>query len=495
MNIYERKHVSLLIFLVSLLTAGMLLVMPAQTYPLPNEQIEGIWQGALKHSGIELGIIFTISRSPDKVLTATMDVPEQNATGVPVDKISFDNRELLLEIIPIEAVFKGRLSEDGVTINGEFIQGGMTLPLVLKRSQTKLMLKRPQEPKEPFPYRSEEVSYKNNEAGITLGGTLTYPSSEGKFPAVLLLSGSGAQDRNETVFGHKPFLVMADYLTRKGIAVLRVDDRGIGGSTGRFEEATAEDYAADVLAGIDYLKGRKEVQGKSIGLVGHSEGGMIASMTAVQSPDIAFIVMIASPALPIKEMEYSEQARTLKAQGASDNLIKRNRILQDDLFTVIGQETESETVRNAFTLIITEFFEGLSEEERKITGISQDSLNVIIRDRFQRLHSPWFRFYLDYDPGKELQKVTCPVLAVYGEKDIQVPAGENLPAARQALKSGSNENFTVKELPGLNHLLQTAEKGDVSEYGNIEETISPKALKIIGDWILERAVDNRHPRT
>ena len=495
MNIYERKHTSLLIFFVSLFTAGMLLVMTAQTYPLLIEQIEGIWQGTLKHSGVELHIVFTISRSPDKILTATYDVPEQNAAGVPVDKISFDNRELLLEITPIEAAFKGRLSEDGSTINGEFIQGGMTLPLELKRSQTKITLKRPQEPKELFPYRSEEVSYKNTEAGITLAGTLTYPSSEGKFPAVLLLSGSGAQDRNETVFGHKPFLVMADYLTRRGIAVLRVDDRGTGGSTGRFEEATAEDYAADALAGIDYLKGRKEVQGKSIGLVGHSEGGMIASMTAVQSSDIAFIVLIASPALPIKEMEYSEQARTLKAQGASDSLIKRNRILQDDLFTVIGQETESATVRNAFNSIIMEFFDGLSEEEWKITGISRDNLNAVIRDRFQRLHSPWFRFYLDYDPGKELQKVTCPVLAVYGEKDVQVPAVENLPAAIQGLKSGNNENFTVKELPGLNHLLQTAEKGHTSEYGHIEETISPKALKLIGDWILEQAAENRHPRT
>lgn len=495
MNIYERKHISLLIFFVLLFTAGMLLVMPAQTYSLLNEQIEGIWQGALKHSGVELRIVFTISRSPDKILSALMDVPEQNATGVPVDKISFDNSTLLLEIIPIEAVFNGRLSEDGVTINGQWTQGEMTLPLVLKKSQTKLMLKRPQEPKEPFPYMVEEVAYENTEAGIKLAGTLTLPSSEGKFPAVLLLSGSGAQDRNETVFGHKPFLVMADYLTRRGVAVLRVDDRGIGGSTGRFEEATAEDYASDVLAGIDYLKGRKEIQGKSIGLVGHSEGGMIASMTAVQSPDIAFIVMIASPGLPIKEMEYSEQARNLKAQGAGDSLIRRNRILQESLFTVIGQKTDRAVVKNEFTSIITEFFKGLSEEERKITGISQDNLNAIIRDCFQRLDSPWFRFYLNYDPGKVLHKVICPVLAVYGEKDVQVPPGENLPAVKQALKSGNNENFTIKELPGLNHLLQTAERGDTSEYGHIEETISPKALKIIGDWILEQASENPHPCT
>jgi len=221
-------------------------------------------------------------------------------------------------------------------------------------------------------------------------------------------------------------------------------------------------------------------------LVGHSEGGMIAPMVAVQSPDIAFIVLIASPGVAINKMEYSEQARTLKANGASDDLIARNRAVQESLFAVINRETDSKIVQDEFTSIITEFFKGLSEEERKITGISEESLEVHIHDQFRKLHSPWFRFYLDYDPGTILRKVTCPVLAVNGEKDVQVTPKENLPAITRALKAGGNKNHTVKELPDLNHLLQTAETGNISEYGKIEETMSPTALQIIGDWILEQ---------
>ncbi|MBN1222510.1 MAG: alpha/beta hydrolase [Candidatus Aminicenantes bacterium] len=465
---------------------SILLFIPARTYTLTSGQIEGIWQGTLKHSGIELRIVFSISRGPDGRLTATMDVPEQNAAGVLVDKIDFVSGKLVLEIIPIEAVFEGKITEDGAKIDGDWTQGGLVLPFVLERTQTKAVIRRPQEPKEPFPYKAEEVVFNNTKAAITLAGTLTLPSSEGTFPAVLLLSGSGAQDRDETVFGHRPFLVMADYLTRRGIAVLRVDDRGTGGSSGSFEEATAGDYAADAEAAVTYLKSRREINQESIGLVGHSEGGIIASITAAQSPDIAFIVLIASPGLPIKEMEYSEQARTLKAHGASDDLIGRNRAVHESLFAVISREIDSEVVQNKFASIITEFFNGLSKEERKTTGITQENLKAGIHDHFQRLNSLWFRFYLNFDPGTVLQKVTCPVLALNGEKDVQVPAKENLPAIRRALKSGGNKNFTVKELPDLNHLLQTAETGSISEYGKIEETMSPAALQIIGDWILER---------
>jgi pimeloyl-ACP methyl ester carboxylesterase len=267
---------------------------------------------------------------------------------------------------------------------------------------------------------------------------------------------------------------------------LRVDDRGVGGSTGDFDKATAGDYASDALAGVAFLKNRKEIDHELIGLVGHSEGGMIAPMVAVRSPDIAFIVLIASPGLAIKEMEYSEQARTLKSNGASGDLIDRNRALQENLFAVINRETDSEVVQNEFTSIITEFFKGLIGEEKKITGISEENLKAHIHDQFRRLHSPWFRYYLDYDPGAVLKKVICPVLALNGEKDVQVKPRENLEAISRALKAGRNKSYTVIELPGLNHLLQTAETGDVSEYGKIEETMSPTALQIIGDWILER---------
>jgi len=488
MKTYGKNTSSIIMSLILLITAGTTLSNSVQAYTFPNQEIEGIWQGTLKFSGMELRVIFTISRSPDNTLTATYDVPEQNATNVPVDEIAFNNRNVRLEIIPIDGVFKGKLSEDGVKIDGNWTQSGMTLPLVLERTHTKPVIKRPQEPKEPFPYRIEEVVFKNIDAGVTLAGTLTLPPSEGTFPAVLLLSGSGAQDRNEAVFGHRPFLVLADYLTRRDIAVLRVDDRGVGGSTGDFDEATAVDFAADAMAGVTYLKSRKEINPEFIGLVGHSEGGMIASMVAVQSPDIAFIVLIASPGMAIKKMVYSDKAGPLKANGASDDLIARNWAMQESLFAVISQEIDSKVVLDEFTLIITEFFKGLSEEERKITGISEENLEVFIHNQFQRLHSPWFRFYLPYDPGTVLEKVACPVLAVNGEKDVQVTPKENLQAITRALKAGGNKNYTVKELPNLNHLLQSADTGNISEYGKIEETMSLTALKIVGDWILEQTV-------
>jgi len=484
-----RKNTSSIIMsLVLFITVVLTLFNPVQADTSPDGKIEGIWQGTLKFSGMELRIVFTISRNLDNTLTATYDVPEQNVTGAPVDDITFSNREVRLDIIPIEGVFKGKLAEDGEKIDGQWTQGGMALPLVLERTHTKPEIKRPQEPKEPFPYRIEEVTFKNIDAGIELAGTLTLPSSEGIFPAVLLLSGSGAQDRDETVFGHRPFFVLADYLTRRGIAVVRVDDRGVGGSTGNFDEATAVDYAADAMAGVNYLKGRKEINHDSIGLVGHSEGGIIASMVAAQSTDIAFIVLIASPGMAIKELESSDKTRALKAEGASDDLIAKNLALQESLFAVISQKTDGKIVQNKFTSIITEFFKGLSEEEKKITEISEENLEAHIQNHFQRLHSPWFRFYLPFDPGTVLQKVTCPVLAVNGEKDVQVTPKENLQAIKRALKAGGNNNYTVKELPNLNHLLQTAKTGNISEYGKIEETMSPIALQIIGDWILEQKV-------
>jgi len=487
----SKDRSSIKVSLVLFIAIGFALLNPVCAAHFSNGEIAGIWQGTLRVSGAELQVVFTISRTPDNTLTATYDVPQQNVTDALVDKITYDSRNLRLEIFPIDGVYDGTLSDDGEKFDGNWKQSGMILPLVLERIQKKTVIKRPQEPKAPFPYKNEEVVFENIEAGLRLAGTLTMPSPEGTFPAVLLLSGSGAQDRDEAVFGHRPFLVLADYLTRRGVAVLRVDDRGVGGSTGDFEKATAMDYASDGMAGVTYLKSRKEINHKLIGLIGHSEGGMIAPMVAVQSPGIAFLVLIASPGLAIKEMEYTEQARTLKAKGASDDLIARNRAVQDMLFAVINRETDGQVVQDEFTATIKEFFKGLSGEEKKMAGISEENLEVHIQDQFRRLDSPWFRFYLDYDPGTVLKKVSCPVLAVNGEKDVQVTPKENLRGVEKALEAGGNKDYTIKELPNLNHLLQTAETGDISEYGKIEETMSPTALQIIGDWILERVKELR----
>ncbi len=473
--------------LVFLIVAAMTLLYPVLANAFPKGEIEGIWKGTLKFSGMELQVVFTISRSSSDTLAATYDVPEQNVAGAPVDKIALDSGNVRLEIIPIEGVFEGKLSEEGDKIDGQWMQGGMTLPLVLERAQKKVEIKRPQEPKEPYPYKVEEVVFSNIDAEISLAGTITSPKSEGTTPAVLLLSGSGAQDRNEAVFGHRPFLVLADCLTRRGIAVLRLDDRGVGGSTGDFDKATAEDFTADAMVGLAYLKSRKDIDQEQIGLIGHSEGGIIASMAAARSPDIAFIVLIASPGMAIKDLEHFGHAKTLEARGASEDLIAKGRTMQESLFAVIDQEKNSKAVKDKFTSIISKFFIGLSEEEKRIFEISEENLEAYIHNKFKRLHSPWFRFYLPFDPATVLQTVKCPILAINGEKDVQVTSKENLQAIKWALEAGGNKNYTVKELPNLNHLLQTAETGSISEYGTIEETISPSALQIISDWILEQS--------
>ncbi|GAF79608.1 unnamed protein product, partial [marine sediment metagenome] len=247
-----------------------------------TEDIEGVWMGTLKVSVVELRIVFKINANANGTLAATMDSPDQGAENIAVSKVTFENGRLYLESKVVQGTYEGQIKEDG-SIEGKWQQGGISFPLLLKRIDEAPTLHRPQEPKKPYPYIEEEVTYENEKAGIKLAGTLTIPRSEGPFPAVILITGSGGQDRNETVFGHRPFLVLADYLTRKGIAVLRVDDRGVGGSTGNLLEATSEDFAGDVLTGVNYLKSRKEVNPKKIGLIGHSEGGIIAPIAAVRS--------------------------------------------------------------------------------------------------------------------------------------------------------------------------------------------------------------------
>lgn len=353
MQIKRISSVICLFFMLTISTQFLDNIFLART--ATHGEIEGIWQGTLKFSGMKLQIIFTINQDPTGKLIATMDVPEQNAVNISVNNLIVQEENVYLEISSIKGKFNGKLSNDGKTINGQWTQGGMGLPLVLKHSDTKLSIKRPQEPVEPFPYRVEEVFLENRDAQIKIAGTLTLPDSGGPFPAVMLLSGSGPQDRDEAVFSHRPFFVLADYLTRQGIAVIRFDDRGVGDSTGNFDEATAMDFVSDARIGVAYLKTRKDINKKAIGLIGHSEGGMIASMVAAQTSDVAFIVMIASPGLPIEEMEYSEKARVMKANGASEYLIAKNLSLLKNLFRVIREETDSKTVKNKFSLIISNF--------------------------------------------------------------------------------------------------------------------------------------------
>ena len=444
--------------------------------------IEGIWEGKLQVSGSSLRIVFRIIKTPEGNLTATMDSPDQGITGIPVNKVILKDNNLSIEIKAIAGIYEGIINQDYSKIEGDWKQTGASFPLLLQKVGKAVEISRPQEPKIPFPYIEQEVNYENSEAGIVLAGTLTMPAEEGLFPAVILISGSGPQDRNETVFGHRPFLVLADYLTRQGIAVLRVDDRGVGESTGDFSQATSKDFASDVLAGIEYLKSREEVNSRQIGLIGHSEGGLIAPMVAVQSPDVAFIVLMAGPGLPGEDILYMQNELISKAAGMSEEKIDRNRYYNERLYSLIKEEENKGLLIEKATSIFDEYFAELTQEEKNQIGNRDEYVDI----QLQNMLSPWFKFFLTYDPRPTLSKVSCPVLAINGSKDLQVSPKENLEAIEEALIAGGNKNYLIKELSDLNHIFQTAETGSPDEYARIEETISPVTLELIGDWILEQ---------
>lgn len=456
--------------------------------PSDFKDVEGLWIGNLTvPGGMELRLLFKLSANPDGTINATMDSPDQGAGGIHIDTVEYENRNLKLEIKSIKGTYEGVLKEDNETIEGEWKQAGTSFPLILKRTEKAPDVSKKQDPVKPYPYIEEEVTYENKEAGVKLAGTLTFPEAEGPFPAVILISGSGPQNRDEGILGHRPFLVLSDYLTRRGIAVLRVDDRGVGNSTGNFSEATSEDFASDVLSGVEYLKTREEIDSSKIGLLGHSEGGIIAPMIAAESPDIAFIVLMAAPGIVGEELLYRQSALIARAEGASNESIAKNEALMRRMFSIVKEEENTTLAEEKLRIILRSELENMSEEERINSGYSEAAIDAQVAG----LTSPWMRFFLTYDPRPNLMKVKCPVLAINGEKDLQVPPEENLRAIEEALRAGGNQNYTIKELPGLNHLFQTAETGSPSEYAKIEETISPDALDIIGNWILEHVQEKQ----
>jgi pimeloyl-ACP methyl ester carboxylesterase len=354
------------------------------------------------------------------------------------------------------------------------------------RGETK---KRPQEPAKPFPYSEELVSYENKKAGVKLAATLTLPRGTAPFPAVLLITGSGPQDRDETILGHKPFLVLADYLTRRGIAVLRADDRGVGQSTGSFSTATTADFAEDVQAGVEYLSLRKEVNPRQIGLIGHSEGGLIAPMLAARLNSIAFIVMLGGQGQPGEEVLYAQGQEILKVLGASAEELATQRDLQKRLFALVKTETDSGTLDRKVRAILDEHVSKLSDEKKKERAALKAGLQAQVR----MLESPWLRFFISYDPRPALRKVRCPVLALAGAKDLQVPPEANLREIDQALREGGNKDYTVKLLPQLNHLFQTCTTGSLAEYAKIDETLCPAVLETIADWITKHTRTSQQP--
>jgi fermentation-respiration switch protein FrsA (DUF1100 family) len=444
--------------------------------------IEGIWLGSFSAGGMELRLVFHITKSADGSFSGTMDSPDQGAAGITMDPVTFKDGVLTATWAPGQFTYTGKLSEDGLNLTGSFTQGGATYELNMRKVKELPPVIRPQDPKKPYPYKEEEVEYKNERDGIKLAATLTLPKEGGPFPAVVLITGSGAQDRNEEVMGHRPFLVLADHLTRKGIAVLRADDRGVGGTTGNISLSTTENFAFDALAGVAYLQSRPEIDSTKIGLAGHSEGGIIAPLVASMSDDIAFIVLMAGTGLTGEEILYLQAALIAASNGTPEDKIEENRQEQKKIFAVLKSDKSDKEIKQDLTAMFKQDYAAMSDEEKK----SIPDTEAYLERQFNQLLSPWFRFFLTYDPKPTLEKVKCPVLALNGEKDLQVPPKENLEAIEGALREGGNKDYSVKMLPGLNHLFQKAGTGAPSEYAQIPETINPAALNTISAWLLER---------
>ena len=445
-------------------------------------RLGGTWEGILDAGAVELRIVLNLSPGADGI-GGSMVSPDQAPDEIPITRVDhLEDGSLRVCVGSLFTTYTVELDEEAGALEGTFRQRRSSFPISLHKVDAPSTVSRPQEPKPPFPYRVEEVVYRNDAAGVTLAGTLTLPEDGGPFPAALLITGSGSQDRDETIFQHKPFLVIADHLTRSGIAVLRVDDRGVGGSTtGQDPTAvTSEDYVGDVLAGVRFLAKRPEIDKFRIGLIGHSEGGIIAPLAATRSDAIAFVVLLAGTGIRGDRLLMLQNELISRAEGMEEGELESALALNRALFDlVLDLELSSdervlemrEVMRHSPTL------EGASKEERD--GV------------LAQVTTPWVQWFIRHDPTPALETVRCPVLALNGSLDIQVPAEVNLNAIEAALARGENSDYQVRAFEGLNHLFQQCETGEVKEYGEIEETFSPEVLRVLSDWLSKRFLNER----
>jgi uncharacterized protein len=441
---------------------------PAAEPGVDPASLVGIWQGVIKAGGQEVRLVFHLDYR-EGAWTATADSPDQGVNGIPVDSVTLEGKKIVIDVKATAGRYEGVVQEGAASIAGKWLQGGGAFAVDLERIQVVEQIRRPQDPTPPYPYDEREVRFRNDEAGITLAGTLTVPREGGPHPAVVLVSGSGAQNRNEEIMNHRPFLVLADYLTRRGIAVLRYDDRGVPPSEGDAVSATSLDFAGDALAAFRFLSMQPGVDPSKVGIAGHSEGGLIAPMVASQHAEVAFIVLLAGPGYRGYEILLQQAAAIMRASGATTAQIDAaegaNRRIYD---VILGEQDLAKAEAR-----IREIFAGY--------GLKKEGVDAQVAS----LLSPWYRFFVAYDPTEALRRTACPVLALNGSLDLQVPAVENLSAVEKALRDGGNARVTAVKLEGLNHLFQHATTGLVQEYLQIDETFAPEAMETVARWILE----------
>lgn len=442
-----------------------------------NAQWKGSWNGALDFNGFKLPIVFHIAED-NGTYVSTFDSPAQEVYGAAINKTICTTDSVYFIMTEIGAHYAGKLNTSNNTIEGVFTQASRSFTLVLTSGNyEEKKSKRPQEPSEPYPYVVKKLTAKNEQHDVVLSGTLTIPDTLKKYPVVILISGSGPQDRDESLLGHKPFWIIADHLTRKGFAVLRYDDRGVGQSTGNFSQATSLDFSYDAESWLTHLEKLPYINKKQMGFAGHSEGGIIAPMIAARNKNTAFIILLAGTGVNGEEIivKQTELIGTAEGEGDAKKSAETNRKLIKALLSSRKPAESDAAMRKVFH---EEFKKMSAAELAEYSDTAQ-----YINQNIAQMNNHWFRYFLTYDPSTTLQKVKCPVLVLNGDKDLQVDSKQNMPPIEKALIAGKNKNYKAVELKNHNHLFQHTITGKISEYGSIEETFSTEALEEIHAWL------------
>ncbi len=440
-----------------------------------SQNLNGNWYGLVDIQG-QLFRVQYILEENSGVWSARFLSPDQSASEYPCDKVTITSDSVIMSLSQMQITYRGKRNQGDKAIEGNLFQGESATPLVLSKTEAiKPVRSRAQNPKEPFPYKIEEVAFINNESGNLLSGTLTVPEGKGPFPAVILISGSGPQDRDETMLDHKPFWVLADHLSRNGFAVLRYDDRGVGESKGNFYTANSRDFAGDALAALTFLETKNFIDKTKTGFAGHSEGGYIAPMAAVMSSSVDFIISLAGSGVSGKDILHKQTIDVEKMEGLSPEQAEKDAKKNDDIFEILRNNPDSAAAASAIYAYL--------ENSQAASLATIPNFEEYKKYHNSFFNSRWLRFFAEHNPADDWAKVKCPVLALNGDKDLQVDSDVNLNAIANALDAGGNTNFKTIKYVGLNHLFQPTETGRVSEYENIKTTIDPEVLADITNWL------------
>ncbi len=467
---------------IALLTLAMGWMPTAAFQDQAAADLMGRWEGTTEILGLNLPMAVEFSQGSEGAVVAHIDI--QGAKGIPLTQVRFEEGQVHFELNagPGLAVWEGRLKEG--SIQGRFTQGGASGEFSLTRPKAESEKDEPAEDQAPKPFLEEEVTFENGE--ITLAGTLTLPLASGPHPAAVMITGSGPQNRDEEIFGFRPFRHIAEHLSAQGVAVLRYDDRGVGGSSGNTQQSTSADFAADVQAAVRLLAGRNDIDSSAIGLIGHSEGGIVAPLAASGASEIAFLVLLAGTALPGDQILLAQGERIVRANGASEEMIAVNRQTQLEIFQAVRTGKGWEEVEQSLRLTLRKGLENMPPQAPSQIADVEKYLDTAVNGQLAFSRSPWFKHFIDFDPAAVLAKVRSPVLALFGELDLQVPAEINIPPLKAALRSAGNSDFTVKTLPGANHLFQKAVTGNPNEYPQLKKEFIDGFLEELSSWILSR---------